>query len=125
MDLLITKFIKFGVVGASGIAVDFFITYLLKERVKINKYLANSAGFIVAASSNYILNRIWTFASNNPNILNEYFAFIFVSVLGLTINSLVLWYFVNKNMNFYVSKLIAITFTMIWNFSSNMYFTFK
>ena len=124
MHLLILKFIKFGVVGASGIFVDFIITYLFKEKLRIHKYIANAAGFISAASYNYILNRVWTFASKNPDITNEYFTFISVSVVGLAINSLVLWYMVNRNINFYMSKLNAIAVTMFWNFGANLLFTF-
>lgn len=125
MELLVLKFIKFGIVGASGIAVDFAITYVLKEKVRVHKYTANSIGFISAASYNYTLNRMWTFASTNTNIMNEYFSFILVSVIGLAINSFVLWFFVNRNMNFYTSKLIAIAITMNWNFCANLFFTFN
>jgi len=125
MEILILKFLKFGIVGASGLAVDFAITYVLKEKAGIHKYIANSAGFISAASSNYILNRIWTFDSTNPHIANEYMAFILVSVVGLAINSFVLWRLVNRNMNFYWAKLAAIAITTIWNFAANLLFTFK
>ena len=43
MNLLITrelilKFLKFGIVGASGVIVDFACTYLWKEIFKIQKY---------------------------------------------------------------------------------------
>ena len=74
-SLLITKFLKFCVVGASGMLIDFGITWLLKERIKVNKYVANSTGFILAATSNYILNRIWTFQSNDPQIASQYISF--------------------------------------------------
>ena len=66
--LFILKFIKFGVVGFSGVFVDFGITYLCKEKIKINKYVSNAIGFICAATSNYILNRIWTFESENADV---------------------------------------------------------
>jgi putative flippase GtrA len=62
--ILIAKFIKFCIVGFSGVFVDFGITWLAKERLRANKYLANSIGFICAASSNYLLNRNWTFKSH-------------------------------------------------------------
>ena len=122
---LFLKFIKFGVVGLSGVVVDFSITYLLKEKVKIHKYLANAIGFTIAASTNYILNRVWTFNSKNPQISTEYGHFIAVSLLGLGINSLILWLLVSKlKWNFYFSKLIAIGFVTIWNFFANVVYTF-
>ena len=68
---LFNKFIKFGVVGASGVIVDFGFTFLGKEIIKIPKYVANAIGFTIAASTNYLLNRIWTFHSQNPEIAVE------------------------------------------------------
>ncbi len=119
------KLLKFGAVGLSGVVVDFAFTYFFKEIVKIQKYVANCIGFTVAATTNYILNRIWTFNSHNPDIAVEYLRFFIVSLLGLGINSLVLWLLVSKfRWNFYFSKLIAIGVTMIWNFIANLVYTF-
>ncbi|MCL1932749.1 MAG: GtrA family protein, partial [Candidatus Azobacteroides sp.] len=59
--LFFLKLLKFCVVGFSGMIIDFGTTWFLKEKIKINKYIANSCGFILAASSNYFWNRIWTF----------------------------------------------------------------
>ncbi|MFZ4399595.1 MAG: GtrA family protein [Bacteroidales bacterium] len=123
---LILKFLKFGIVGASGVIVDFGFTYLCKEIFKIQKYLANAIGFTIAASSNYLFNRIWTFHSLNPEIGLEYSKFLFISLIGLGINTLILWTLVSKfNKNFYVSKLFAIAVVTIWNFFVNLIFTFN
>jgi putative flippase GtrA len=122
---LFWKFLKFGVVGLTGVIVDFGITFLLKEKIKIHKYLANAIGFSFAATTNYLLNRVWTFHSQNPHVANEYGRFILVSLVGLGINSLILWLMVSKfKRNFYFSKLIAIGITTIWNFAANVLFTF-
>lgn len=126
MNEFLLKFIKFSLVGGSGVVVDFATTYLGKEKLNFNKYLANSIGFIVAASSNYILNRIWTFNSVNQNIANEYFHFILVSLVGLFINNLSLWLIHGKmKYNFYLSKIGAILVATLWNFFANYYFTFS
>ncbi|MCX6235240.1 MAG: GtrA family protein [Bacteroidetes bacterium] len=122
---IIWKFIRFGVVGISGMAVDFGMTYLCKEIIRIPKYIANAIGFTLAASTNYILNRIWTFQSQDPAILIEYSKFFIVSVIGLGINTLVLWILVSRfKKHFYLSKLFAIGVVMIWNFLANLLFTF-
>ncbi len=123
--LLISKFIKFGVVGCSGMIIDFGTTYLCKEKLRLNKYLSNCIGFILAATSNYFLNRIWTFESHKEEIAVQYMQFMVVSTIGLGINSLVLYLLADKlKWNFYFSKLIAIATTTIWNFFVNMLFTF-
>ena len=124
--LFILKFLKFGVVGFSGVFVDFGITYLFKEIIKINKYVSNAIGFICAATSNYILNRIWTFESENADVASEYGKFMLVSVIGLGINSLTLYLLTDKlKWNFYLSKIFAIGAATLWNFFANLLFTFK
>jgi len=124
--LFLLKFLKFCVVGFSGMVIDFSTTWLLKEKAKVNKYIANSTGFILAATSNYIWNRIWTFQSENSRIAVEYFSFILISVAGLGINNLVI-YLLNDRLkiNFYLSKLLAIGVVTVWNFLMNFIITFR
>ncbi len=122
---LIWKFIKFCVVGCSGMVVDFGVTWLCKEKFKWNKYISNSLGFILAATNNYLWNRLWTFQSANSNIPVEYGKFLTISVIGLGINNLVLYLLHEKlHLNFYLSKLFAIAVVTLWNFTMNYLFTF-
>lgn len=125
-QVFIWKFLKFCIVGFSGMIVDFGTTWLLKEKVKVNKYIANSTGFILAASSNYLFNRFWTFHSGNPRIATEYGSFIAIAAVGLAINNLIIFLLNEKlNLNFYLSKLFAIGVVTIWNFFMNYMITFK
>jgi putative flippase GtrA len=125
-DLLIQKFIKFCVVGFSGMFIDFGTTWLLKEKVKVNKYIANSAGFVLAATSNYLWNRYWTFQSVNSHMVTEYFSFIIISLIGLAINNLLIYLLSDKmKFNFYLSKLFAIGVVTVWNFVLNYLITFR
>jgi len=124
--LLLWKFLKFCIVGSSGMIIDFGTTWLLKEKVKINKYIANSTGFILAATSNYLLNRCWTFHSENAQVATEYLSFILISIAGLGINNLVLYLLTDKmKLNFYLSKLFAIVVVTLWNFFMNYLVTFR
>ena len=122
---MLVKLIKFCIVGFSGLIIDFLTTWLLKEKLKTHKYLANSLGFILAVSSNYALNRIWTFESVNSSIANEYAAFLMVSLIGLLINNAILFLVHERfKQDFYLSKLIAIVLTTFWNFLANYFYTF-
>jgi putative flippase GtrA len=126
MDEVLLKFIKFCAVGGSGLIIDFGLTYMCKEKIRINRYLANTIGFITAATSNYILNRIWTFESLNRNIVNEYISFIIVSIIGLLINTGTLWILHGKmKYNFYLSKIGAVGVAIFWNFFANYQYTFS
>ena len=81
--MLIIKFIKFCIVGFSGLVIDFIITYISKEKLKIHKYISNSLGFVIAVCTNYYLNRIWTFNSDSTQIFEEYTSFLIISIVGL------------------------------------------
>ena len=123
--ILLFKFLKFCAVGLSGMIIDFGTTWILKERMKVNRYVANTCGFVLAASSNYLLNRIWTFESHNEHIATEYFSFFTIALIGLGINNLVLWLLSDKmKMNFYLSKVVATGVVTLWNFGMNFLFTF-
>ena len=120
------KFIKFGLVGSSGVLIDYGITFIAKEWIKLNKYIANSLGFVTAASSNYLLNRIWTFRSHNPNISIEYTKFFLIALIGLGLSNLIIWIVSKKtNYNFYLIKGFAIVIVFLWNFAANYLITFK
>jgi len=96
MIALLGKFIKFGLVGLSGMVIDFFFTWLCKEKLRWNKFISNSIGFILAATSNYVLNRVWTFESDNQQVGREFISFFLVSLIGLLLNNLLLYFFTRK-----------------------------
>ena len=119
------QFIKFCVVGGTGVVVDFGITFLFKEKLKLNKYIANSLGFMAAASTNYLLNRWWTFRSHDPEVAQQYVQFVGISAIGLILNNIIIYLLNDKaRLNFYLSKLIAIGLVTLLNFFMNYYFTF-
>ncbi|MBR1784514.1 MAG: GtrA family protein [Bacteroidales bacterium] len=138
---IIGKFLKFGVVGASGMVVDFGVLYVMRELVGLPDLLSNAISFTAAASSNYVLNRVWTFRSHERQVGVEYMKFLLVSVVGLGINtgvlmlSRLLWPEAYETGSvtlaslriddFYLFKLLAIAITTLWNFFGNMIFTFK
>lgn len=143
-NLFVIKFIKFAIVGCSGLALDFGVTYLCKEVLRINKYIANSIGFALAATSNFLFNRMWTFGSTDPRMVRQYLYFLTISLIGLGLNNLTIWLLNGKFainfsrlvkiyvltginddiINFYCAKLIAILCIVMWNFVMNYVFTF-
>ena len=138
---LVLKFLKFGIVGASGMVVDFAVLYVLRDIVGLHDILANTISFTAAATSNYFLNRIWTFRSHDQQVGKEYLKFLMVSIVGLGINNGVLilshqlWPVAYEQGGlslagisidyFYLFKLLAIAITTLWNFFGNILFTFR
>lgn len=122
---MILQFIKFCAVGGSGVFVDFGVTYACKEWLRVNKYAANSVGFLCAATTNYVLNRVWTFRNDDPDIAGQYLRFLGIALLGLVINNLTIWVLHNKfRVNFYAAKLFATGAVTFWNFFMNYFFNF-
>ncbi len=122
---LLFKFLKFGVVGFSGLLLDFGVTYLTKEKLHWNKYIANSLGFLLAASSNYYLNRIWTFESLEPEIGLQFSKFLLVAAIGLLLNNFIIYLLNDRGrINFYIAKFSAIVLVFFWNFIINYIYTF-
>jgi putative flippase GtrA len=124
---LFFRILKFGVTGLLGMAIDFGVTWLCKEKIKINKYVANALGFIFAVTNNYLINRIWTFQSTNIHWGTEFSKFIVVSIIGLALNTVIIYLFHQRKngTNFYVAKFFAIAIVFIWNFIANLMFTFR
>ena len=85
----------------------------------------NILGFIAAATTNYLLNRWWTFQSTNPQVGAEYAKYFLISVVGLGIDTLTVYLLNGKlKWNFYLSKVFAVGAAMVWNFFGNLLFTF-
>lgn len=119
------KLIRFGTVGLSGMCIDFSLTWLCKERLHFNKYIANTIGFSVAVISNFYLNYIWTFDRTASSVPVAMSLFVLFSVIGLGLNNLFIYLFNDVGgINFYLSKLLAIGCVFIWNFSTNYFFNF-
>ena len=135
---MLRRFAKFCVVGASGTVVDFGITAVCKGFLGVPDLLANAIGFTVAATSNFVLNRVWTWRSHSKQVGAEYLKFFAVSLAGLGINTLMVALlhdvpivsrpsFVSPTLdwNFWVAKTAATAVVMTWNFLANNFFTFK
>lgn len=124
--LVLLRFVRFGIVGASGMVIDFGVTWLCKEKLRWNKYVSNSLGFVLAATNNYLWNRVWTFESQSEAVVREYTSFVLIAIVGLGLNNLII-YLLHERLKvpFYWSKLIAIGCVTIWNFVMNYVFTFR
>ncbi len=123
---LITRFVKFGIVGATCAGIDFGITIWSKEKLKYPKLTSNTLGFVAALFSNFFLNRYFTFDSTTNNVTIQFFKFLVVALIGLGLNNgLVYLLAIKKDKNFYFSKIMATGVVMFWNFFANYFFTFK
>jgi len=114
------KIFKFGVVGFSSFVIDMSLTYLAKEKLKLNQYLSSTCGFLVSAVYNFTLNRMWTFHSHDANIETQALKFLASMSFSLVMVNVII-YILNEKLkiNFYVAKVMAIGVIMVWNFTIN------
>ncbi len=123
MDFI--KFIKFGLVGFTGLLIDFSITWFCKEKLLLNKYVSNSIGFSFGVVNNYFLNKYFTFQNSDTHITSQFFRFLIISIIGFGLNNLFL-YLLQKNtkINFYICKGVVTIVVFFWNFVTNTLYTF-
>jgi putative flippase GtrA len=79
------QFLRFGAVGALGFVVDTATVYGL--RTALGLYGAGLAGYVTAASSNWLFNRIWTFRGRGSGSVQRQWAlFMVVNLAGFVLN---------------------------------------
>ena len=119
-------FFKFSVAGLCGVLTNFLLTFLLKEKLFLNKYISNSSALTIALFINFILNRNWTYQVNLEPVFSQFLKFLLVVTVSVLINHVIV-YVSHKNFkfNFYFSKLIAVALVFIWNFVMHSIYTFK
>ncbi|BAQ60752.1 dolichol-phosphate mannosyltransferase homolog [Geminocystis sp. NIES-3708] len=124
-----TRFIRFGIVGFSGVFVDMTVLYLLSDPSTLALPLTRSK--IIAAElailNNFFWNDTWTFkdiAQKQPSKrqkLKRLIKFNIVCLGGLIINVLLLNFFFNIfSLNRYLANFLAIAVVTIWNFWLNL-----
>ena len=79
------QFLRFGMVGSLGFLVDTAIVYALRQPLGL--YAAGMASYLVAASTNWLLNRVWTFRGRYMDRAHRQWArFLVVNLGGLVLN---------------------------------------
>lgn len=123
---VIGEFFKFAFVGLIGTIINLLILYSLTEYFGIYYLFSAIFSFVIAATSNFFFNKIWTFKEKaREETLKKYAQFFSVSVAALIINLLFLYIFTEVFGIYYlISQAIAIGIALIINFTGNKIWTF-
>lgn len=128
------RFLKFSVVGSTSFFVDFVILNILSLLTGHNKgfFAAGFSviSFLIANINSYLLNKKWTFRGNNLNA--KYKTFLKISVIGVVVNILIVYFltiyvtqnFVSDLIWLNVSKIIATLIVMVFNYIGYKKFVF-
>lgn len=118
-----SQFLRFCAVGASGYAVNLAV-YAALLAAGLH-YLASAAmAFLVAAASNYVWNRTWTFRASESPILGQGARALVVSALSLGANQLFLVVLVGAGAGHLAGQAVAIALATPFSFVANKLWAF-
>ncbi len=121
------KFLRFGVVGFSGVFVNMAFLYVLRSILNLELTRSLIVAGELAIISNFLWNDFWTFGDiskrqpGSRQRLKRLLKFNTICLMGLIVNVLLVnWLFNIFGMNEYLANLIAIVAVTLWNFWINM-----
>ena len=122
------RFIKFSVVGTSGVAVNSIILAVLSYEFNVDYRFASIAAIQSAILWNFFLNDNWTFRDlrKKKPLLGKILKFEGISILGAAMNWTVLVLLTEKLGVFYmISNLVGIAVAVTWNYLMNASYTWR
>jgi putative flippase GtrA len=121
--LLENQFVRFCTVGASGYAINLAV-YAALLIVGLHYLAASALAFVVAATSNYLWNRIWTFRTSDAPLLGQGARAFTVSALSLGANQLFLLVLVAAGAGHLAAQAVAIVLATPFSFAANKLWAF-
>lgn len=118
---------KYYAVGASGILVNLGLLYYLTEYVGLWYFLSYALAISVSITSNFILNKFWTFRDSidSQKTIVMFGKFVSVSLVGMAIQLGSVYVLVESLMIYYMlAALISICIAGAINFIINRRWTF-
>jgi putative flippase GtrA len=116
---------KFCAVGAVGYLINLAV-YEALRRAGLHYLLAAACSFLVAVTSNYAWNRLWTFREQRGHVGAQGVRFLLVSLAALGANLLVLYLLVTYGgLDKLPAQAVAIVVVTPLNFVGNKLWSFR
>lgn len=110
------EFLRFCIVGALTFFIDYGLLYFLTESFNFNYLISSAMSFSLAVVVNYVLCQVFVF-NNAQNGFKQVVIFVITSFIGLFLNQLVMWIFVEiLLLHYMIAKIGVAGIVMIWNF---------
>ncbi len=123
---LLNQILKFGLVGGTAFVIDYVLLYFCTEFLHIHYLISSIISFTVSVIFNYILSIKWVFDVKKKQDVKDFVIFIILSVIGLGINSLIMYVMVEKFEVYYMlSKIVSTAVVMVYNFITRKIFVEK
>lgn len=118
-----SQFARFCAVGASGYAVNLAV-YAAMLALGLHYLAAAAVSFLVAALSNYVWNRLWTFQARGERLLGQSARALTVSSLSLGANQLFLLALVGAGADHLAAQAVSILLVTPFSFAANKLWAF-
>lgn len=118
----------FGYLIFAGFAtlVDLGLLYSLTEFLHVWYFYSAAFAYFVGMVTNYSLNKYLNFRNTSKRIILQFGLFVLVALIGLAINQLILYSFVEFVKLWYMlAKIISIFIVMFWSFLGHSRLTFR
>lgn len=102
------QLVRFCVVGASGFVVNLMVYTVLVHPADVNYMAAAVVAFVVAWSTNFMLNKHWTFRRHDLSTTQQGMRNLAVSLIGLAINLVILRLLVNVGLPKVPAQMLAV-----------------
>jgi len=127
--LFLSKAARFYTVGASGLLLNYVISLMFSKAFVFNFWYiyASTIRIILSITSNFLLNKIWTFEDRNfsaADTLKKFGLFSAVSAVGAVVQLMLLYFFVQSGFEYPLSLIIAVAVASVSNFILNKKWTF-
>lgn len=125
------QFIKFCMVGATGLLVDTAVFAIGTEFFRLDPRFAAIPAFAVAVTWTYTMNRIWTFRAQGTGAVPvSYFTFVSVCFFGLCLRLAVMHLLMEyaglgEFPLYYIANLAGILVATVSNFLGSKYIAFR
>lgn len=128
--MFISKAIRFYTVGASGLLINYVISSILSNGTLLDLWYmqATMIGILASITSNFFLNKAWTFQDWNFSLrytLKQFLLFSGISCFGALIQLGLVFIGVEGGSRYWTSLLFSIVVASIMNFLLNKKFTFN
>jgi len=116
------RFVRFGLVGGSGVLVNSLTLYLLHDELGFALTRSMVVAITLAILNNFMWNNFWTFKTSGIQS-RRLIQFVIISLIGMVVNLIVANILVAQGMHYAVANLVGIALATAWNFYANARWT--
>lgn len=121
----LSRFIKFGLVGLLNTIIN-WILFILLNSMGVYYIISNIIAYSISTLNSYLWNSKWVFKYTGDNVNQTTFKFITLNIIGLVLNTIILFLLVDIiKLPKIIALIIATGVVMILNYFINKLWVFK